>query len=138
MLLSKSTRTGQRSMRGNSSPLPFVQGGELHRNPPSCSISPDPHRGQIREDETVESSTNVIAPSSLSPGLFPLPSFDYKKLPADSIPALRPRTNRSLPALQAVTPYGRNGPSSRVRVFEWLDRLECPAVVSGYISHHNA
>jgi glycosyltransferase involved in cell wall biosynthesis len=43
-----------------------------------------------------------------------------------------------MPALYAVTPYGRNGPSSRVRVFEWLDRVECPVAVSGYISHHNA
>jgi glycosyltransferase involved in cell wall biosynthesis len=40
--------------------------------------------------------------------------------------------------LHAVTPYGRKGPSSRVRVYEWLDRIAVPAVVSGYISHHNA
>jgi glycosyltransferase involved in cell wall biosynthesis len=40
--------------------------------------------------------------------------------------------------IHVVTPYGRNGPSSRVRVFEWLDRTRVPAVVSGYISHHNA
>jgi glycosyltransferase involved in cell wall biosynthesis len=38
----------------------------------------------------------------------------------------------------AVTPYGRNGPSSRVRVYEWLDRLDEPHAVSGYIGHHNA
>jgi glycosyltransferase involved in cell wall biosynthesis len=37
-----------------------------------------------------------------------------------------------------VTPYGRNGPSSRVRVFEWLDRLGAPFALSSYVSHHNA
>ena len=37
-----------------------------------------------------------------------------------------------------VTPYGRNGGSSRVRVFEWLDHIAEPRVVSSYISHHNA
>ena len=37
-----------------------------------------------------------------------------------------------------MTPYGRKGPSSRVRVFEWLDRIAEPRVVSSYISHHNA
>jgi glycosyltransferase involved in cell wall biosynthesis len=36
--------------------------------------------------------------------------------------------------LYAVTPYGRSGPSSRVRVHEWLDRIAEPHVVSGYIS----
>jgi glycosyltransferase involved in cell wall biosynthesis len=40
--------------------------------------------------------------------------------------------------IYAVTPYGREGPSSRVRVLEWLDRIDEPRVVSGYISHHNA
>jgi glycosyltransferase involved in cell wall biosynthesis len=40
--------------------------------------------------------------------------------------------------LHAVTPYGRQGPSSRVRVYEWLDRIAEPCVVSGYIGHHNA
>jgi glycosyltransferase involved in cell wall biosynthesis len=40
--------------------------------------------------------------------------------------------------IHAVTPYGRNGPSSRVRVFAWLDRIAGPKVVSSYISHHNA
>jgi glycosyltransferase involved in cell wall biosynthesis len=40
--------------------------------------------------------------------------------------------------LYAVTPYGRKGGSSRVRVFEWLDRVAEPRVVSSYISHHNA
>lgn len=40
--------------------------------------------------------------------------------------------------IYAVTPYGRKGPSSRVRVFEWLDRIAEPRVVSSYISHHNA
>ena len=40
--------------------------------------------------------------------------------------------------IHAVTPYGRNGPSSRVRVFEWLDRISEPYVLSSYISHRNA
>jgi glycosyltransferase involved in cell wall biosynthesis len=40
--------------------------------------------------------------------------------------------------IYAVTPYGRRGPSSRVRVFEWLDRIAEPRVISSYISHHNA
>lgn len=40
--------------------------------------------------------------------------------------------------IHVVTPYGRNGPSSRVRVFEWLDRISAPSVVSSYISHSNA
>ena len=37
-----------------------------------------------------------------------------------------------------VTPYGRDGPSSRVRVFEWLDRDATDARVSSYVSHRNA
>jgi glycosyltransferase involved in cell wall biosynthesis len=40
--------------------------------------------------------------------------------------------------IHAVTPYGRTGPSSRVRVFEWLDRTSAPHVVSSYLSHHNS
>lgn len=40
--------------------------------------------------------------------------------------------------IHGVTPYGRKGPSSRVRVYEWLDRIDEPWCVSGYISHHNA
>jgi glycosyltransferase involved in cell wall biosynthesis len=40
--------------------------------------------------------------------------------------------------IHVVTPYGREGPSSRVRVFEWLDRIDEPRVVSSYISHRNA
>jgi len=40
--------------------------------------------------------------------------------------------------IYAVTPYGRSGPSSRVRVFEWLDRIEEPRTVSSYVSHCNA
>jgi glycosyltransferase involved in cell wall biosynthesis len=40
--------------------------------------------------------------------------------------------------IYAVTPYGRNGPSSRVRVFEWLDRIDEPRTVSSYVSHRNA
>jgi glycosyltransferase involved in cell wall biosynthesis len=40
--------------------------------------------------------------------------------------------------IYAVTPYGRTGASSRVRVFEWLDRITEPRVVSSYLSHRNA
>jgi len=40
--------------------------------------------------------------------------------------------------IHVVTPYGRNGPSSRVRVFEWLDRVSAPRVLSTYIGHHNS
>jgi len=40
--------------------------------------------------------------------------------------------------IHAVTPYGRNGPSSRVRVFEWLDRISESYILSSYISHRNA
>jgi glycosyltransferase involved in cell wall biosynthesis len=43
-----------------------------------------------------------------------------------------------VPLLDAVTPYGRSAGSSRVRVFEWLDRIEEPFVVSSYISHRNS
>jgi glycosyltransferase involved in cell wall biosynthesis len=40
--------------------------------------------------------------------------------------------------IHVVTPYGRDGPSSRVRVFEWLDRIGAPRAVSAYISHRNS
>jgi glycosyltransferase involved in cell wall biosynthesis len=40
--------------------------------------------------------------------------------------------------IHVVTPYGRNGPSSRVRVFEWLDRISESYILSSYISHRNA
>ena len=40
--------------------------------------------------------------------------------------------------IDVVTPYGRNGPSSRVRVFEWLDRVRVPVRLSSYLSHHNS
>jgi glycosyltransferase involved in cell wall biosynthesis len=40
--------------------------------------------------------------------------------------------------IYAVTPYGRTGASSRVRVFEWLDRIAEPRRVSSYVSHRNA
>jgi glycosyltransferase involved in cell wall biosynthesis len=40
--------------------------------------------------------------------------------------------------MHVVTPYGRRGPSSRVRVYEWLDRVAEPTVLSDYVSHHNA
>jgi len=40
--------------------------------------------------------------------------------------------------LYAVTPYGREAGSSRVRVYEWLDRIQEPVVVSGYIGARDA
>lgn len=40
--------------------------------------------------------------------------------------------------IQLITPYGRQGPSSRVRVFEWLDRIIDPSTVTSYISAANA
>lgn len=40
--------------------------------------------------------------------------------------------------LHVVTPYGREGPSSRVRVFEWLDRIRTPALLSSYVSHRDS
>ena len=40
--------------------------------------------------------------------------------------------------IHVVTPYGRHGPSSRVRVFEWLDRVGAPVVLSSYVSHRNS
>jgi glycosyltransferase involved in cell wall biosynthesis len=40
--------------------------------------------------------------------------------------------------IHVVTPYGRKGPSSRVRVFEWLDRTAVPRLVSSYLSYHNS
>jgi glycosyltransferase involved in cell wall biosynthesis len=40
--------------------------------------------------------------------------------------------------IHVATPYGRSGPSSRVRVFEWLERTGAPAVLSSYISRGNA
>jgi glycosyltransferase involved in cell wall biosynthesis len=38
----------------------------------------------------------------------------------------------------AVTPYGRNAGSSRVRVFSWVDRLEQPPTVHDYLGAHRA
>jgi glycosyltransferase involved in cell wall biosynthesis len=40
--------------------------------------------------------------------------------------------------IHVVLPHGRTGPSTRVRVFEWLDRIDAPAVVSSYLSHGNS
>src|SRR5437867_11876451 len=40
--------------------------------------------------------------------------------------------------LHAVTPYGRMGGSSRVRVHEWIDRTSASCSVSDYIGHRNA
>jgi glycosyltransferase involved in cell wall biosynthesis len=42
------------------------------------------------------------------------------------------------PPLHVATPYGRGAGSSRVRVFEWLERTTAPVVLSSYISHRNA
>jgi glycosyltransferase involved in cell wall biosynthesis len=40
--------------------------------------------------------------------------------------------------LHVITPYGRTAGSSRVRVFEWLDRLDAPRVISSYIGQRDA
>ncbi len=40
--------------------------------------------------------------------------------------------------IHLVTPYGRQGPSSRVRVWEWSDRLAVEHVVTAYISARNS
>jgi glycosyltransferase involved in cell wall biosynthesis len=40
--------------------------------------------------------------------------------------------------LHALTPYGRTGGSSRVRVHEWTDRTSASCSVSDYIGHRNA
>jgi glycosyltransferase involved in cell wall biosynthesis len=40
--------------------------------------------------------------------------------------------------IHAVMPHGRSAPSTRVRVFEWLDRIDAPAVVCSYLSHGNS
>jgi glycosyltransferase involved in cell wall biosynthesis len=40
--------------------------------------------------------------------------------------------------LRLVTPYGRNGGSSRVRVHEWADRMSADCSVTDYIGHRNA
>lgn len=40
--------------------------------------------------------------------------------------------------IHVVTPYGRDAPSTRVRIFEWLERTRAPAAVSSYISHRNS
>jgi glycosyltransferase involved in cell wall biosynthesis len=47
-------------------------------------------------------------------------------------------TRRQRTVFYVVTPYGRGGPSSRVRVYEWLDRISSQRIVSGYLSHRNA
>jgi glycosyltransferase involved in cell wall biosynthesis len=40
--------------------------------------------------------------------------------------------------LHAITPYGRSGASSRVRVFEWLDRVAPDAHVHAYLGTSNS
>jgi glycosyltransferase involved in cell wall biosynthesis len=40
--------------------------------------------------------------------------------------------------IHVVTPYSRDAPSSRVRVYEWLDRIAEPFEVNNYVSHRNA
>jgi glycosyltransferase involved in cell wall biosynthesis len=46
--------------------------------------------------------------------------------------------DRNRPALHAFTPYGRSGPSSRVRVFEWLERTAAPSFLHCYAGLPNA
>jgi glycosyltransferase involved in cell wall biosynthesis len=48
-----------------------------------------------------------------------------------------PVTDNDVP-LYAVTPYGRRGASSRVRVFEWLERTATPSVLHCFIGLPNA
>jgi glycosyltransferase involved in cell wall biosynthesis len=48
------------------------------------------------------------------------------------------RTRGCCPVIHVVAPHGRYGPSTRVRVFEWLDRIGTPVVVSSYLSHRNS
>jgi glycosyltransferase involved in cell wall biosynthesis len=60
-----------------------------------------------------------------------------------SVAAVAPEQGRRVVSdsrlvLYAVTPYGRGAGSSRVRVFEWLDRIRDPRVVSSYVSRRNA
>lgn len=40
--------------------------------------------------------------------------------------------------LRVITPYGREGPSSRVRVFEWLDRIPEQVELSSYVAHRSS
>jgi glycosyltransferase involved in cell wall biosynthesis len=40
--------------------------------------------------------------------------------------------------MQAITPYGRAGPSSRVRVHEWVDRVDVPIDVACYLGYRNS
>jgi len=40
--------------------------------------------------------------------------------------------------IHVVTPYSRQAPSSRVRIYEWLDRINEPVDVTNYVSHRNA
>jgi glycosyltransferase involved in cell wall biosynthesis len=48
------------------------------------------------------------------------------------------RQESSEPMLHAVTPYGRRGGSSRVRVHEWVDRTTAICSVTDYIGHCDA
>jgi glycosyltransferase involved in cell wall biosynthesis len=40
--------------------------------------------------------------------------------------------------INVVTPYSRQAASSRVRIYEWLDRTREPFALSDYVSHRNA
>ncbi|WP_370144556.1 sugar transferase [Streptacidiphilus sp. EB129] len=61
-----------------------------------------------------------------------------QELPAQELPAQDPGM-RDAPAPNcAVTPYGRGAGSARVRVFEWLDRVDADFVVSSYLSRRDA
>jgi glycosyltransferase involved in cell wall biosynthesis len=42
------------------------------------------------------------------------------------------------PVIHVVMPYGKDGPSTRVRVLEWLDRTGVPVALSSYLSHRNS
>jgi len=46
--------------------------------------------------------------------------------------------SRATALLHAVTPYGRMGGSSRVRVHEWIGRTSASCSVLDYIGHRNA
>jgi hypothetical protein len=67
MLESKSTKTGQRPTAGKPVDSPKMQDPELHRNVPSVSINPDPHRGQISKDETALRLTSALVRDAAEP-----------------------------------------------------------------------
>ena len=40
--------------------------------------------------------------------------------------------------IHVVMPHGRDGSSTRIRVYEWLERTAAPCVMSSYLSHWNS